>query len=138
MNYVQYLTKTYNGARTLSLGKSIEDFLNANLNPNLPQNLDFNELDRVLRAMVHSKSSEDFICKKLSPNMGMERWSISSGRKPNFMIYGFKTKPTVYTYIKANLPYQLTKGIDTLALLAQMMQKDLTLRVLPNEIRIMS
>lgn len=138
MNYVQYLTKTYNGARTLSLGKSVEDFLNANLNPNLPQTLDFNELDKVLRALVHSKSSEDFICKKLSPNMGLERWSISSGRKPNFMIYGFKPNSSSFSRIRANLPIQLVRGIDTFALLAQMMQKDLTLRVLPNEIRIMS
>ena len=138
MNYVQYLTKTYNGARTLSLGKSVEDFLNANLNPNIPQNLDFNELDKVLRALVHSKSSEDFICKKLSPNLGLERWSISSGRKPNFMIYGFKPNSSSFARIRANLPIQLVRGIDTFALLAQMMQKDLTLRVLPNEIRIMS
>lgn len=138
MNYTQHLLRTYNGARALSLGKSVEDFLNANLNPNIPQNLDFNELDRVLQVMVPPKGSEDFICKKMSPLENIERWSISSGRKPNFMIYGFKTKPTVYTHIRANLPYRLTKGIDTFALLAQMMQKDLALRVLPNEIRIMS
>lgn len=138
MNYIQHLLRTYNGARALSLGKSVEDFLNANLNPNIPQNFDFNELDRVLQIMVPPMGSEDFICKKMSPLEDIERWSISSGRKPNFMVYGFKTKPTVYTHLRANLPYQLTKGIDTLALLAQMMQKDLTLRVLPNEIRIMS
>ena len=138
MNYVQYLTKTYNGERTLSLGKSVVDFLNANLNPNIPEVLDFNELDKVLQVMVSPKSSEDFICKKLSPLNGLERWSISSGRKPNFMVYGFKPNSSCYSHIKANLPYQLIKGIDTLALLAQMMQKGLTLRVLPNEIRIMS
>lgn len=138
MNYVRYLTKTYNGARTLSLGKSIEDFLNANVNPNIPQNLDFNELDRVLQVMVPPRGSEDFICKKMSPLEDIERWGISSGRKPNFMIYGFKTKPTVYTHIRANLPYNLIRGIDTLVLLSQKMQKDLALRVLPNEIRIMS
>lgn len=138
MNYIQHLIKTYTGKRQLSLGKSVEDFLNENLDPNTPQVLDFNELDKVMRALVPPTGYEDFICKKLSPNMGLERWSISSGRKPNFMVYGFKPNSSGYAHIRANLPYQLVKGIDTFALLAQMMQKDLTLRVLPHEIRVMS
>lgn len=138
MKYTEFLRRTYKGKRQLSLGKSVEDFLDGNVNPDIPQVLDFNELDRVLRALVHSKDSKDFICKKLSPNMGFERWSISSGRKPNLMVYGFKPNSSGYAYIKANLPLQLAKGIDTFALLAQVMQKDLALRVLPNEIRIMS
>ena len=138
MNYVQHLCSTYRGERTLSLGKSVIDFLNTNLNPNIPQSLDFNELDRVLQVMVSPKGYEDFVCKRLSPFKDLERWSISSGRKPNFMVYGFKPNSSCYAHIRANLPLNLIEGIDTLALLAQMMQKDLTLRVLPNEIRIMS
>lgn len=138
MNYIQHLIKTYTGKRQLSLGKSVEDFLNENLDPNTPQVLDFNELDRVLQVVVPPTGYEDFICKKLSPNRGFECWSISSGRKPNFMVYGFIPTSSGYAHIRANIPYQLVRGIDTFALLAQMMQKDLTLRVLPHEIRVMS
>lgn len=54
------------------------------------------------------------------------------------MVYGFKPNSSGYAHIRANLPYPLVKGIDTFALLAQMMQKDLTIRVLPHEIRVMS
>lgn len=138
MNYVQHLLRTYNGARTLSLGKSVEDFLNANLDPSIPQSLDFSELDKVLQVMVPPQCSEDFICKRLSPLEGLERLGISSGRKPNFMVYGFKPNSPGYVRIRSNIPYQLIRGIDTFALLAQMMKKVLTLRVLPNEIRVMS
>ena len=138
MNYIQHLTKTYKGVRTLSLGNSVEDFLNANLDPNIPQVLDFNELDRVLQVMVPPTGCEDFICKRLSPLEGLERWSISSGRKKNFLVVVFNPNTSSYRHIIANLPHQLIRGIDTLALLAHKMQKDLTLRVLPNEIRVMS
>lgn len=138
MNYVQHLLRTYNGARTLSLGKSVEDFLNANLNPSIPQSLDFNELDRVLQIMVPPQCSEDFICKRLSPLDGLERWSISSGRKKNFLVIVFNPNTSSYRYITANLPNNLIRGIGTLVLLAHKMQKDLAIRVLPNEIRIMS
>lgn len=138
MNYIQHLIKTYDGVRALSLGKSVEDFLNANLNPNIPHSLDFNELDRVLQVMVPSRGSEDFICKKLLPVNGLERWSISSGRKKNFLVIVFATNSSSYQHLIANLPTSLIRGIGTFALLAQIMQKDLTLRVLPKEIRIMS
>ena len=63
-----------------------------------------------MRALVPPTGYEDFICKKLSPNMGLERWSISSGRKPNFMVYGFKPNSSGYAHIRANLPYQLVRG----------------------------
>ena len=138
MNYIQHLIKTYTGKRQLNLGKSVEDFLNANLDPSIPQVLDFNELDRVLQVMVPPSGSEDFICKKLSPLEGLERWSVSSGRKKNFLVVVFNSKASSYRYITANLPYNLIRGIGTFVLLSQKMQKDLTLRVLPNEIRIMS
>lgn len=138
MNYIQHLIKTYTGKRQLSLGKSVEDFLNENLDPNIPQPLDFNELDRVLQVMVPPTGYEDFICKKLSPLEGLERWSISSGRKKNFLVVVFNPNTSSYRHIIANLPYNLIRGIDTLVLLSQKMQKDLTIRVLPNEIRVMS
>ena len=138
MNYIQHLIKTYTGKRQLSLGKSVEDFLNENLDPNTPQVLDFNELDRVLQVVVPPTGYEDFICKRLSPFKGLERWSISSGRKKNFLVVVFNPNTSSYRHIIANLPYNLIRGIDTLVLLSQKMQKDLTIRVLPYEIRVMS
>lgn len=138
MNYIQHLVKTYTGKRQLSLGKSVEDFLNENLDPSIPQVLDFNELDRVLQAMVPPTGYGDFICKKLSPSEGLERWSISSGRKKNFLVVVFNHNTSSYRHIIANLPYNLIRGIDTLVLLSQKMQKELSLRVLPHEIRVMS
>lgn len=73
MNYIQHLIKTYTGKRQLNLGKSVEDFLNENLDPNTPQVLDFNELDRVLQVVVPPTVYEDFICKRLSP---LEVWNV--------------------------------------------------------------
>ena len=137
MNYIQHLLRTYKGVRTLSLGKSVEDFLNANLDPSIPQSLDFNELDRALQ-VVPPTGYEDFICKKLSPLEGLERWSISSGRKKNFLVVVFNPNTSSYRYITDNPPHNLICGMGTLVLLSQKMQKDLAIRVLPLEIRVMS
>jgi len=44
MNYTQFLRKSYKGKRMLRLGQSVELFLDSNLNPNVPNPINFNEL----------------------------------------------------------------------------------------------
>lgn len=140
MNYVQYLYNTYKGSKTLTLGESVEEFLikYKNKDSEMFQFLDFNRLEAVFSLLVPNSAFKDFICKKLSPLDGMERYTVVGSGGVTLMVVTL-----IPNSIRFNVPIlkvhpTMVEGFMTLVFLSHLMQRNIAVSVLPKELRIMS
>ena len=124
----------------LRLGQSVEIFLDSNLDPNVPNPINFNELSSTLYELVPQNSLSDIVCKIESSANGQETYSIFDlQRREKFLMMVNVTPSSLsFTFKSINVPQEIAKGLMTIVFLSCKMRKPLTVRVLPNEIRIMS
>lgn len=140
MNYTQFLRKSYRGIRMLRLGQSVELFLDSNLDPNINQPINFNELSSTLYELVPQNSLSDIACKLENSTNGQETYAIFDLRRREklLMVVDLNPNSLSFTFKSLNIPQEIAKGLMTIVFLSCKMRKPLVVRVLPNEIRIMS
>lgn len=140
MNYTQFLRKSYKGKRMLRLGQSVELFLDSNLDPNIPSPINFNELSSALDGLVPQNSLSDIVCKHENSSKGKETYSIFDlqRRKKLLMTVNVNPSSLSFAFKSLNVPQEIAKGLMTIVFLSCKMRKPLSVRVFPNEIRIMS
>lgn len=140
MNYTQFLRKSYKGKRMLRLGQSVELFLDSNLDPNIPNPINFNELSSALGGLVPQNSLSDIVCKLENSSKGQETYSIFDlqRRKKLLMTVNVNPSSLSFAFKSLNVPQEIAKGLMTIVFLSCKMRKTLAVRVFPNEIRIMS
>lgn len=124
----------------LRLGQSIELFLDSNLDPNIPQPINFNELSSTLYELVPQNSLSDIACKLENSANGQETYAIFDLHRREKLLMTVNVNPISlsFTFKSLNVPQETAKGLMTIVFLSCKMRKPLAVRVLPNEIRIMS
>lgn len=140
MNYTQFLRKSYKGKRMLRLGQSVELFLDSNLNPNVPNPINFNKLSSTLDGLVPQNSLSDLACKLENSTNSQETYAIFDLQRREKLLMTVNVNPNSlsFTFKSLNIPQEIAKGLMTIVFLSCKMRKPLAVRVLPNEIRIMS
>lgn len=140
MNYVQHLYNTYKGSKALTLGESVEEFLvlYKNKNSEMFQFLDFNRLESVFSLLVPNSVFKDFICKKLSPLNGRERYSIVGSGGVTLMVVYLLPNSIKFNVTNLTVHPTMVEGLMTLVFLSHLMQRNIAVSVFPQELRIMS
>ena len=140
MNYTQFLRKSYRGKRMLRLGQSVELFLDSNLDPSINQPINFNELSSTLYELVPQNSLSDIACKLENSTNGQETYAIFDLRRREklLMVVDLNPNSLSFTFKSLNIPQEIAKGLMTIVFLSCKMRNPPAVRVLPNEIRIMS
>lgn len=124
----------------LRLGQSVETFLDSNLNPNILRPINFNELSSALDELVSQNYLSDIVCKLKNSSKGQETYSIFDLQRREKFLMKVDVSPSSlsFTFNSLNVPHEIAKGLMTIVFLSCKMIKPLAVRVLPNEIRIMS
>lgn len=124
----------------LRLGQSVELFLDSNLDPSINQPINFNELSSTLYELVPQNSLSDIACKLENSTNGQETYAIFDLRRREklLMVVDLNPNSLSFTFKSLNIPQEIAKGLMTIVFLSCKMRNPPAVRVLPNEIRIMS
>ena len=98
MNYTQFLRKSYKGKRMLRLGQSVELFLDSNLNPNVPNPINFNELSSTLDGLVPQNSLSDLACKLENSTNSQETYAIFDLRRREKLLMTVNVNPNSLSF----------------------------------------